>query len=420
MKAVRVCLVATIGLAIALAIAVPAFGRPQEASSAPNPEPPGSWMSETSGITFGTTRRRRSRPVTHRRRPRHPFFFFSPSVSAKPSTGLSAGLASSIVFVAGDPETTHISSGDWAVNGSVLGQAGTSIRFRIFTPENHWLLQGDDRLAWTSQSTYVLGIVPDASGERIKYDRTRVYETIYRQIRPKTLVGVGLNLNGHTNIRPSTPGAAYDNGAYVAYSDEHGFATNQQDSNGVSLNLVVDTRDNAVNATRGWLVGTSYRTFFNGFLGGSSTWQRLETEARFYKALDRDAHQTIAFWYLGEFVTGGTAPYLDLPSIADDTYGRSARGYTTGRYRGPHMVYGEVEYRAALTRNQLVGGVLFANTTAIDDANGHQALFSSFAPATGAGVRLLLSKRSRSNLCLDYGWGRDKSRGLYLAMRETF
>ena len=351
---------------------------------------------------------------------KRPFFFFSPSISAKPSTGFSAGLASSIVFVAGDPATTHISSGDWSVSGSVKGQYGTSIRFRIFTPENRWLFQGDDRLAWTSQTTYALGIVPDATGERMKYDRTRVYETVSRRVRSKMLVGAGLSLNSHSNIRPSTPGASYDDSAYVAYTTEHGFAIDQQDSNGVSFNVLVDTRNNAINATRGWLLGTTYRTFFDGFAGGSSTWQRLETEARTYKAFDREARQTIGVWFLGEFVTGGTAPYFDLPSIADDTYGRSARGYSTGRYRGPHLVYGEVEYRAALTRNKLLGAVLFANATAVDDTSGQQPLFSTLAPAGGAGLRLLVSKRSLANLCLDYAWGRDRSRGFYLAMRETF
>ena len=185
--------------------------------------------------------------------------------------------------------------------------------------------------------------------------------------------------------------------------------------------MLVDTRNNAINATRGWLLGTTYRTFFDGFVGGSSTWQRLETEARTYKAFDREARQTIAVWFLGEFVTGGTAQYFwNLPSIADDTYGRSARGYTTGRYRGPHMVYGEVEYRAALMRNKLLGAVLFANTTAVDDTSGQQPLFSTLAPAAGGGVRVLVSKRSLANLCLDYAWGRAGSRGFYLAMRETF
>jgi hypothetical protein len=350
-----------------------------------------------------------------------PFFFVTPSVSVKPSTGLAVGVASSIVFVAGDPATTHISSGDWAVSDSVKKQAGTSIRFRIFTPENRWFIQGDDRLAWSSQTTYELGIDPEASGFRLKYDRTRINDTVFRRVRPRLLVGLGLNRDEHSNIRPANGSEEeFNDSAYVAYSIEHGFPTDRQVSGGMSFGMLFDNRDNSINASRGWLAGATYRTFFDGFLGGTSTWQVLDLDVRTYKALGSSKRQEIAVWFLGDFVTTGAAPYFDLPAIAEDTYGRSARGYTTGRYRGPHLAYGEIEYRTTLTRNRLLGAVVFANMTAVDSETSDQKLFATVAPAGGAGLRLLLSKRSRANLCLDYGWGTHGSSGLYLAMRETF
>ncbi len=43
----------------------------------------------------------------------------------------------------------------------------------------------------------------------------------------------------------------------------------------MSVGLLFDTRDNGINAQRGWLASTAYRTFFDGFLGGDSTWQEL-------------------------------------------------------------------------------------------------------------------------------------------------
>jgi hypothetical protein len=352
---------------------------------------------------------------------KRPFFFVTPSVSAKPSTGLAVGVAASIVFVTGDPATTRISSGDWSASDSVKGQAGTSIRFRIFTPENRWFLQGDDRLAWSSQSVYPLGIVPDASGERLKYDRTRIYDSAFRRIRPRLLIGFGVNRDEHSNVRPANGSQqSFDESAYAIYSVEHGFPTDEQVSGGVSVAMLFDSRDNSINASRGWLANAYYRTFFEGFLGGTSTWQLLDVDVRTYKSLDRDRRQTIGVWFLGEFVTNGVAPYFDLPGIAEDTYGRSARGYTTGRYRGPHLAYGEIEYRTTLTRNRLLGAVLFANMTAVDSGTSDQNLFGTVAPAGGAGLRVLLSKRSRANLCLDYAWGAHGSTGLYLAMRETF
>jgi hypothetical protein len=182
--------------------------------------------------------------------------------------------------------------------------------------------------------------------------------------------------------------------------------------------MFVDTRDNSINASRGWFASATYRSFFKGFLGGDASWQLLDLDGRTYRSLGH--RQTIGVWMLGELVTHGAAPYLDLPAIADDTYGRSARAYTTARYRGPHQVYGEVEYRTSLTANGLFGAVAFANAAAIDGETPDQKLFSSVAPAAGGGLRVLLSKRSRANLCADYGWGTNGSRGLYLAVRETF
>jgi hypothetical protein len=56
----------------------------------------------------------------------------------------------------------------------------------------------------------------------------------------------------------------------------------------------------------------------------------------------------------------------------------------------------------------------------VDNREAGQKLFESFAPGAGFGFRFLLNKRSRTNLCTDYGWGKDGSRGFYLAIQEAF
>ena len=184
------------------------------------------------------------------------------------------------------------------------------------------------------------------------------------------------------------------------------------------MGLVYDTRDNAINARRGWLASATYRTFFNGFLGGDATWQELYLDVRTYRRLNADARRRLAFWFLGDLVTGGTPPYLDLPTTSAD--GRSARGYGEGRYRGERLLYGEMEYRDTLTRNGLVGFVAFLNTTTVNNPTTGEHLFEAWAPGTGFGFRFLLNKRSRTNLCTDYGWGKQGSHGFYLSIQEAF
>ena len=47
-------------------------------------------------------------------------------------------------------------------------------------------------------------------------------------------------------------------------------------------------------------------------------------------------------------------------------------------------------------------------------------LFDSFATAGGAGLRLLINKRSKTNLCFDVGVGKQGSSGVYVAVQEAF
>ena len=101
-----------------------------------------------------------------------------------------------------------------------------------------------------------------------------------------------------------------------------------------------------------------------------------------------------------------------------DTYGRTARGYTAGRFRGHDWVYTELEYRADLTRSDLLGAVAFANASRLSDAEISGS--DRWVPAGGAGLRIKLDKDRRSNIAIDVAWGREGSRGLFLAFNEAF
>jgi outer membrane protein assembly factor BamA len=315
---------------------------------------------------------------------------------------------------------THLSSVSGGLKFSEKGQTLSGLKLAVFLPDDRWFVQGDNRLSWTSQNTYGLGgATPSDDSENLKYDALRINESLFRAVAPGLFVGAGIDVNRHSNVRPgSGTDATFDQAAYTLYSEQHGFDLAQQTSSGTSFSLMYDTRDNAINAQRGVLASATYRTFFNGFLGGDTTWQEMYVDLRTYRKLTDDGRRRLAFWLLGDLVTGGTAPYLDLPETSGD--GRSARGYSEGRYRGDHLLYGEVEFRDTLTKNGFLGYVAFLNMTTIDSDAPGQHLFDSFAPGVGGGLRFLLNKKSRTNLCVDYGWGKDGSHGLYLAIQEAF
>jgi hypothetical protein len=64
--------------------------------------------------------------------------------------------------------------------------------------------------------------------------------------------------------------------------------------------------------------------------------------------------------------------------------------------------------------------VAFLNATTVGSTYAGESLFDSAALGAGFGFRLRLQKRSRTNVCLDFGWGREGSRGVYIALAEAF
>ena len=346
----------------------------------------------------------------------------APVISYNPANGAGIGAAGNVAFYRGPPESTQISSLVASATVTSKGQALVNAKLDVSSRRNSWNLAGDNRLYWTSQTTYGLGT--SSSSEQalgMEFDYFRAHETVYRQVRPRLFVGAGFLYGIHKDVAPdesSAPG--WDDSPYVEYSKEFGFPLSSQTSAGTSLLLLLNSRDSPINPSRGWYASLGYQMFFKDFLGGTSTWQQLNCDLRRYLRLSRDARHRLAFWSFANLVTGGTAPYLDLPATGWDTYGRSGRGYGQGRFRGQRLVYGEVEYRWTITRNRLLGMVVFANTQTLSNHQSGEKLFDSFASAGGVGLRVLINKHSKTNLAVDFARGEHGEHGVYLAVQEAF
>jgi outer membrane protein assembly factor BamA len=413
----------TLSVALALAVSAPVLAQGENAdatdkAAAPAPGAPSPYATTDVGDLWHWVRHRNQEQ--HEQAQGRRFLVFAPTIGSKPTTGLTAGFNSNMAFFAGDQASTHISTLSGGFRVSQKEQILSGVRYSVFTANDKWFVQGDNRFSWTSNNTYGLGTdAPLAGAENLKYNFFRVAETTYRSVHHGLFLGGGLIVNVHNDVRPNEGAqAGWDQSAYLKYTEAHAFATDGQTSSGTNIGLIYDTRDNAINAHRGWYANATLKTYFNGFLGGDSTWQELFLDGRTYRKLTPDGRHILAFWTMSDLVLNGTAPYFDLPSTGSD--GRSARGYGDGRYRGERLVYGEVEYRGALTPSGLFGVVLFANTTTIGSSETGTRLFESWAPAGGFGFRVLLNKRSRTNLTTDYGWGKDGSSGFYLGIQEAF
>jgi hypothetical protein len=82
------------------------------------------------------------------------------------------------------------------------------------------------------------------------------------------------------------------------------------------------------------------------------------------------------------------------------------------------MAYAEGEYRFGISRNGLVGGVVFANVESFTELVSKK--FEVASPGWGAGVRIKLNKLSNTNIAIDYGFGLGGSEGLFVNLGEVF
>jgi surface antigen Omp85-like protein len=346
----------------------------------------------------------------------------APVIGTKPSSGVIFGVAGNVAFFRGDPATTHISSSVVSVTGTTRKQAGIKEQTTMFGRDDRWRYEGDHRFQWTSQETFGLGTnAPDAAGELVRFDAYRLYQSAYFRVRSHLYVGGGLHFDSHTDVGPDDDNEEpWTESPYYVYSIANDLPIDTQISAGPGLDIVWDSRDSFINSDRGWLARASYRAFFDGFLGGDSDWEKVTLDLRTYVPLSSDRRYKFAVWAYTDLVVDGVAPYFDLPSTAGDSYGRSGRGYAEGRFRGEKLAFVELEYRAPLLRNNLLGMVAFVNTTTISNRQSGERLFDNFAPGGGAGLRLLLNKRSKTNVAFDVGFGKEGSRGIYLTVQEAF
>jgi outer membrane protein assembly factor BamA len=346
----------------------------------------------------------------------------SPVIGAKPSAGVIVGVAGNAAFYRGDPSTTGISSGVGSVTVTSKKQAGVNARTTIFSRDDRWRTEGDYRFQWTSQETFGLGTGTVASaGEVVHFDFYRFHQSAQYRLRRRFFVGGGLNFDSHTDVGPEEGAeATWPDSAYYAYSVANGLPLETQMSAGPAVDIIWDSRDNFINPDRGWLARAGYVAMFDGFLGGSSTWQKVNVDVRAYPSLSSDRRHKLAIWAYADLVVGGVVPYFDLPFTAGDPYGRSGRGYAEGHFRGEKLAFIEIEYRGSLMRNGLLGMVVFLNSTTVSNQETGEELFDRFAPGGGAGLRLLLNKRSKTNLAFDIAFGENGNHGAYLAVQEAF
>ena len=234
-----------------------------------------------------------------------------------------------------------------------------------------------------------------------------------KRIKPYFYAGLGYDLDYYQDIDSDGDVSlhSFTGYKYGTTKDQNVF------SSGATFNLLYDTRKNSINPLPGAYANIIYRVN-SKVLGSNTNWSSLYIDLRKYISLTNSGPKNVlAFWsYFWTSLTPGT-PYLNLPSLGWEPSQRSGRGFVQNRYRGDRLAYFETEYRRDITRNGLLGFVLFANVNSVTEPNTHDFVY--WHPAAGSGLRIKFNKKSGTNIAIDYGVSKNFS-SINLNLGETF
>ena len=363
-----------------------------------------------------------------------------PIIGSNPATGFMLGVGGQYAFKV--PGSTLYSAFMGSVQFTTKSQVLFLLKNNIYTKNNRFFLSGDWRFQIFSQDTYGLGtnspeggIIDyqynllglqtsrDSLAQPMKFDFARLHQSVSIKIIDGFYAGLGYNFDSYFKIVDEKlrldPGDTLLTSHY-AFNTNYGHRTDQYYSSALNVNMILDTRDNMINSYKGIYAMVSWRGGLK-ILGNKDNTNIFQFEWRSFHGLSKsNPRHLIAFWLMGNFSRAGEFPYMILPATAYDQRGRSARGYTQGRFRGNNLLYGEAEYRFPLSKpGGILGGVLFANATTATNPAQDLKLFGSVKPGYGFGLRIMADKKSRTSLAVDYGIG-NRSSGFYLAASETF
>jgi hypothetical protein len=342
------------------------------------------------------------------------YYSLIPIGSSVPGGGTALITATTAGFYLGPRKTTNLSSVTFSPSTNFQGQWNIPFHANIWSPNNSWNYSGDVRLTFYPQYTWGPGgDRPDNDRILIRYSYIRLYQNALKRIKPYLFAGLGYAMDYHINIR--TENDTISLRKFTGY--EHGTGSHGNSfSSGLTFNLLYDARNNPINPIPGWYWNVIYRANPT-FLGSDDFWHSLYLDARKYIPFSKNKQNMLALWSYFWTALGNKTPYLDLPAIGQDPYQKSGRGIYPGHYTGQTLYYLEAEYRRDITRDGLLGFVVFSNVNAVTEPNTDR--FSYLHPSVGTGLRVKFNKHSGTNITLDIATSKGRT-AFYMGLGEAF
>jgi len=355
-----------------------------------------------------------------------------PNIAANPSIGFQGGIKAVAGLKLGKDPRTLMSVGATSASITTKGIIYFYLNHNVFTNANKWNIQGGLVVAKTVTPDFGLGIgraAGESAADKVLSNPSRkayvlhsLYfnfrEKVYKEVAQNLFLGAGVSFDVRKNIEERNV-AENQLTPYKIYSDRYGFDRDQYTSSGLLFNIQYTSRDNQNRAYKGIYADAGFRVN-QTWMGSTKSALQFTTDFRKYFSLSsRNPAHVIAIWNWGSYLVSGALPYLELPGTGRDPSFRSGRGYTVTYFKGTKYSDTEIEYRFPITANKFLSGVTFFSIQTANDELGTK-LFEQWQPGGGAGLRVLFNKATRTNLCLDYAFGRYGRKGFFLGLNEAF
>ena len=339
-------------------------------------------------------------------------YSFVPAAGYTLQTGFAGILSANLGYYNYEAKDAKLSSIASSLTYSEYNQIILPLNANIWFGMGKYNFVSDNRYISYPSSIYGLGGKTDPNKARtINFTGLKLHNKLVQSFSKNWLAGVGLYYDQFWDITVLDPTTKRISNLIQKELGK------TETSVGPIVNVMYDSRTNQINPDRGTFFNVVFRDNFKS-IGSDNDWQSLVIDTRKFIEFPRGSRNVLALWNLEWLTLGGKIPYLIMPSTGWDDQYNSGRGYIQSRFRGRSMSYLESEYRFAISKNGLFGGVVFAN---VQSFSGElSATYTTLLPGYGAGIRLKINKHSRTNICVDYGIGKNGTGGFYVNLGEVF
>lgn len=351
-----------------------------------------SFRSEGGGLPADSTHHKKKLSLT-------PF----PAFFVAPENGVGYGALVVPVYNFGYDSLTRDSSGQLLGYLTTKKQSSLQLSYNIYTNQERYVITGEAK--YFDYPIYYYGIGNEnekSDSSLITYKLINFQNRLLKQVKKSVFVGGQFQVNRLKDLSFKNPDSKIKERA----ADELDGSV----ISGIGPALLFDNRDNPLNTRQG--IYAEFGTFFyRKSLGSEFNFDRYVLDVR--KFIPLSDFQVLAFHGLGRF-SGGRVPFREMAQLGND---KIMRGFYEGRFRDRQLVAIQSEYRHQVFSR--VGFVLFGGVGKVGNQLNNLNL-SGLKYGGGGGLRLMLNRKEKLNIRIDYAVGTNQSSGLYFAIGEAF